>query len=111
MLYDPNDAKGIYCMRRSEQESLNDTESVYVDTRRNVDNAAYYYFELYALETTEVHEEFQRDKLHNRMMQVLTGDQSYSRETMALGGTLTQARRREDAERRGQQKGKSKKRG
>ena len=36
------------------------------------------------------------------MMQVLTGDQSYSRETMSLAGTLTQARRREDAERREQ---------
>jgi hypothetical protein len=85
MLYDPNEAKGIYCMKKSEQESFNDPDGVFVDTKRNVDHAAYYYFELYALETTEVPSEFERKKLHNRMMQVLTGDRSYGRDTMSLG--------------------------
>ena len=54
MLYDPKNAQGIYCMKRSEQESLNDRDDLYVNTRRDIDHAAYYYHELYALEPTEV---------------------------------------------------------
>ena len=89
MLFDPKNAQGKFCLKRSEQESLNDRDDLYVNTKEDIDNCRYFYFELYSLEEPEMDEGFQKKKIFNRMMQVLTGDKNYGKETMSLGGKLT----------------------
>jgi hypothetical protein len=91
LLLDCKNKTPIVCPKRGAdqmefQESLIIKEDI---------EASYFKWEIYAIERREVVDEIERLKIYNRMMYVLTGDRQYQKESQAIGGKMTQQKRKQ----------------
>ena len=86
LLLDCKNSAPIYYPKLTEVQKLNEFESV--EVKRDIQGEHYYQWNIFCIKKRFKEDENERKLLHNRMLQVPTGEESYSKARMAVGLTL-----------------------